>query len=47
MADDSLRYHSALAELLSEKKARELRHNNFMSQGGSVLYNFCVARFYT
>ena len=22
------------------KKARELRHNNFMGQGESVLYNF-------
>ena len=40
MADECLRYHSRLAELLSAKKARELRHNNFMGQGESVLCNF-------
>ena len=36
---ECLRYHSRLAELLW-KKARELRHNNFMGQGESVLCNF-------
>ena len=40
MADEFLRYHSRLAELLFAKKARELRHNNFMGQGESVLCNF-------
>ena len=40
MADECLRYQSRLAELLSAKKARELRHNNFMGQGESVLCNF-------
>ena len=40
MADECLRYHSRLAELLSAKKTRELRHNNFMGQGESVLCNF-------
>ena len=41
MADECLRYHSRLAELLSAtEKERELRHNNFMGQGESVLCNF-------
>ena len=40
MADERLRYHSRLAELLSAKKARELRLNNIMGQGESVLCNF-------
>ena len=40
MADECLRYHSRLAELLSAKKPRELRQNNFMSLGESVLCNF-------
>ena len=40
MADERLRHHSRLAKLLSAKKARELRHNNFMGQGESVLCNF-------
>ena len=40
IADECLRYHSRLAELLSAKNARELRHN-FMGQGESgVLCNF-------
>ena len=40
MADECLRYHSRLAKLSSAKKARELRYNNFMGQGESVLCNF-------
>jgi len=36
MADECLRYHSRLAELLSAKKARELSHNTIMGQGESV-----------
>ena len=40
MAEESLRYHSRLAELTSVKKTRELRHNNFMGQGKSFLCNF-------
>ena len=42
MADECLRYHSRLAELLICKKARELRHNNFMGQAESVLCNFVL-----
>ena len=38
MAVECLRYRSRLAEPLSAKKARELRHNNFMDQGESVLF---------
>ena len=40
MAVECLRYRSRLAEPLSAKKARELRHNNFMDQGESVLCKF-------
>ena len=40
MADECLRNHSRLAELLSAKKAREVRHNNFLGQGESVLCKF-------
>ena len=40
MAVECLRYRSRLAEPLSAKKARKLRHNNFMDQGESVLCNF-------
>ena len=40
MADEWLRYHSRLAELLSAKKERKLRHSNIMGQGESVLCNF-------
>ena len=40
MVVECLRYRSRLAEPLSAKKARELRHNNFMDQGESVLCNF-------
>ena len=40
MADECLRYHSRLAELLSAKKTRELRHDNFIGQGERVLCNF-------
>ena len=48
MADECLRYHSRLAELLSEKeKARELRHNNFMhGSGRKCPLQFCGARSY-
>ena len=42
MADECLRYHSRLAELLSAKKARELRHNN--GSGRKCLLQFCGAR---
>ena len=38
MADECLRYHSRLAELLSAKKQEiYVRYNNFMGQGESVL----------
>ena len=41
MAEECLRYHSRLAELLSAKKQEiELQHNNFMGQDESVLCNF-------
>ena len=46
MAHECLRYHSRLAGAIICKKARELRHNNFMGQGESVLCNFCGARSY-
>ena len=38
MADEYLRYHSRLAELLSAKKQK--RDNNFMGQGETVLCHF-------
>ena len=40
MAHECLRYHSRLAGAIICKKARELRHNDFMGQGESVLCNF-------
>ena len=40
MAQECLRYHSRLAGAIICKKARELRHNDFMGQGESVLCNF-------